>query len=485
MLKFILDRCDAGCIINPEDKMKRALLAVVFIIIVIMTVQCLSQAQEGAEFSQASKVQALKDALVRKGFTVEDKSFKAAQVVLLCCNGYIENCYGNNAGAPYMTLTYDVNGVAVPEDQKMGPRDAIILIGKTPPPVKYFSFKSYLFARYSPSTPPDDLKVLFVSLGDTINNENVRTSAGKDDSPFGKNVIVICTPDAGTDRIVRKAAKAAGFPEKMMNTDVIPASITRLGRDDRSDIFLFLHRLMLPLKGSEAAVQDYMNNPPYIAFKITPASQDRAPKPFPMPKVTPRGTGTTEMDLMPSMENLRSAILTKYDNMNAQELSTGIWLNEGLDGLQHGTNLLGEIRDTTYLSTDLFNLADDPGEFVIVYGLNHDMTKKATYSNFSVYGDKLKIGITGRNSEDLYNTACDLLPGDPNADKFYIFKLARDCGSDPESECLKIKPSINCPALDPDDPYFIAFRAYLEKETGTGPIWTELIYDRAIKFTPK
>ena len=436
---------------------------------------------ESSDQISAAKVDNFKRVLEKKGFIVEEKTFRTANVVLLCCNGYLASCYGNNAGAPYLTLTLNMDNIDVPEEQLMGEQDAIVLVGRTPPPVKYFSYRSYLFSRYDPANPDRD--ILFVSLGDTINLENVKTGGPEGAEPYNRSVIIISTADERTDALVRAAAEAAGFPKKILNTDVIPASLTRLGHQEEADHFVLLHRLMLPLAGHEAEMQTYMASPPYYAFKVTPAASTRTPKPFPMPKLTPRGTGGSEMDLLPTMERLRAAILEKYAGYNAQELTTGIWLNEGLDGLQRNANLLGEIRDTTYLSTETFTLDDPQNDFVIVYGLNHDLTKKATYSNFSVYGDELKIGITGKNSPDLYNSACDLIPDDPNASLFYVYKVALDCGDDPPEQCLKIEPSVVCPRLHLDKGLFIAFRAYLEKKTKTGPIWTELLYDRAIKFT--
>ena len=428
-----------------------------------------------------SKVAAFVKALEKRGFTVTEKPFKAANIVYLCCNGYLDSCYGNNSGAPYLTLTYNDGGIDIPEEQLMGDQDAIVLVGKTPPPIKYFSYRSYLFSRYDPANPNRD--TLFVSLGDTINVDNVKTGGPEGSKPFNRAVIIVSTPDQTTAKMVKASAEDAGFPEEIVNTDVIPASLTRLGNRDEADHFVFLHRLMLPVPGYEDAVQAYMDSPPVRAFKITPADASRTPKPFPMPKLTPRGTGKSEMDLMPSMERLRAAILAKYADHTARELTTGIWLNEGLDGLQRNVNLLGEIRDTTYLSTETFTLDDPDDDFVIVYGLNHDLTKKATYSNFSVYGDELKVGITGKNSPDLYNSACDLIPDDPNASLFYVYKVALDCGEDPPEKCLKVQPRVPCPLLHLDKGMFIAFRAYLEKKTQTGPVWTELIYDRAIKFT--
>ena len=36
-----------------------------------------------------------------------------------------------------------------------------------------------------------------------------------------------------------------------------------------------------------------------------------------------------------------------------------------------------------------------------------------------------------------------------------------------------------------DQPLFIGWRLYLEKATMTGPSYSEIVYDRAIKFRPK
>jgi hypothetical protein len=39
--------------------------------------------------------------------------------------------------------------------------------------------------------------------------------------------------------------------------------------------------------------------------------------------------------------------------------------------------------------------------------------------------------------------------------------------------------------IDLDQPLFIVFRIYLENTTKTGPSYSEIVYDRAIKFDPK
>ena len=60
-------------------------------------------------------------------------------------------------------------------------------------------------------------------------------------------------------------------------------------------------------------------------------------------------------------------------------------------GLQRFTAMLGGTRDTNYLATyPRFMLWEDIDEYVIVYGINHQMTDKATYYSVSIYAEILR-----------------------------------------------------------------------------------------------
>jgi len=39
--------------------------------------------------------------------------------------------------------------------------------------------------------------------------------------------------------------------------------------------------------------------------------------------------------------------------------------------------------------------------------------------------------------------------------------------------------------IELDKEAFVGFRAYLEKETKVGPFWSELLYDRVIRYSRK
>lgn len=197
------------------------------------------------------------------------------------------------------------------------------------------------------------------------------------------------------------------------------------------------------------------------------------------------------MDYLPALNDLRKAILEEYKDYNARELTTDIWLNESYQAIQMGLDNLGESRDTSYLGTNNdpalvppVTLPDDPDTFFIVYGVNHAKTDKCTYSNFVIYGSEASNGVIGVDSRQFTGSAVDYIPGHPQSDYLYAWKVSRNANGDPH--CVEV-PFPAGPndfhGIGPQDPVFIGFRAYLEKETEVGPAWQELVYDRVIVFS--
>jgi hypothetical protein len=64
----------------------------------------------------------------------------------------------------------------------------------------------------------------------------------------------------------------------------------------------------------------------------------------------------------------------------------------------------------------------------------------------------------------------------------YVYRIARDCEGEPN--CFEIPSGMGSYGIEPDQPLFIAWRGYLESATKTGPSYSEIVYDRAIKFEP-
>jgi hypothetical protein len=226
----------------------------------------------------------------------------------------------------------------------------------------------------------------------------------------------------------------------------------------------------------------------YVTYSGKPAKLD----PYPTPEMLVRGTGRTEVDLLPALDSLESAIIKANPGYRPDKLQSGIWLLEWLEGFQRGTNLIGECRDTVYLKTGDFKLSTSPEDFLIVFGVNHEAMGKSTYSNFTLYHSAMELGLAGKNSREIGGSAdrYDLEKYQAMSKYLYAFKVARNCGGLPATECLQVDqiPVSNClfgdscPRGSLDDDLFLGFRAYVEPETGVGPYWFEILWDRAIHF---
>ncbi len=445
----------------------------------------------GKSSAMDRKIDLFQKQLERQGFQVTpwEDGFGPIDLACLVCNGLLDSGFGNNAGAPYQIISETIQGMRVGREMQLEPYDAVVFIGKTPPPVAYFSFTGFVFSRYVGEGK--DRNEIFSSIGDTINPYRIHTLNKK--HPFDKDVMIVMTADRGTDERIQKAARQAGFPQSIMNTMVVPSSVVKLGKDDKADTLVFIQRMFLPANQDDLNKYMDTSNEWAKVFYVTYPSKPPKLDPYPTPEFQVRGTGRTEVDLMPALDKLEAAILAANPGYQADKLQSGIWLLEWLEGFQRGTNLIGECRDTVYLKTDDFRLTPNPDDFLIVFGVNHEATGKATYSNFSLYHSGKELGLGGKHSRELAGSAdsYDLGQYQDNAKYLYAFKVARNCGGLPDKECLQVDKvpltsrcllGDTCPSISLDSDLFLGFRAYVEPETGVGPYWFEILWDRGIHF---
>jgi hypothetical protein len=236
-------------------------------------------------------------------------------------------------------------------------------------------------------------------------------------------------------------------------------------------------------------------------FRVRPKTEFST-DPLPAPVLRTRGTGQTEMDLYPTMAKLRQAMLARFGaGFNAEELDTFLpdSIPEGYPAIQRGIAYLGPGRDgsagygrdANYWVSPWFDLPNDA--FAIVYGVDHAATGKATYSSAAVYLDKtVAAGVSDVNSGDFARTprtANSYVPGEPGIDKFYVWKVARNCNGEAaclEAKLLRPQHIASCGTrIAADAPVRIGFRQYAEPATRVGPADAELLYDRVIVFRPK
>ena len=270
--------------------------------------------------------------------------------------------------------------------------------------------------------------------------------------------------------------------------------MVNMGLEKGKDTFLLIMRASL--WDSQAAGEEYLNNIDTYSkvFRVTPNTTKKILESWPVPTLKTRETGISEYQIVPSatadLEYLRNQIIKKYGNSNFKtvELNTSIWIPEGYTGITQDIDVLAEDRDTSYLRTDKFQLTTDE-DFIIVYGINHEKTQKAIYCNFSFYGAELINGVAGSNSKMFENSAAEYFPKNYENSKFYyVYKISRHSQKGEPGVILPYSSgNISGKAYGVDDnkDAFIAFRAYIDKETQVGPAHFELIWDRAILFTKK
>jgi len=473
-----------------------------------------------AENVDIGDVEAFKQALENEGFTVQDGQVGFFDFLKLYDVGVLPSAYGNNPTTKYLGYFvppapgYKVDKV-MSEHAKMlvsdgnitpvwnlRPDEAVIFVGRTPPECRYFSFDPTLQFR----TYGNEEKWPCAPVGDTLNMANIKTKGtpnGTAGNPFNQTTMIIHTADKGIDQRIRAAAQSANYSESIINTLVFPSPMLKMGLENDSDTLCVYIRPAL-YKDKQAG-NDYLNKTPAVILRITPNETTKL-DPYDVPELKVRGTGTTEFSLMDDQEELRKAILEKYSDLNATELPTSQWYPIGNEGFQKGISTYGPTNDACYLytanqtlsaQTPPFNdvsktypflrdseviLGNNTNEFVIVYGVNHVATGKATYQNIGIFGAKAWNGVGAVTDVSLNGTAQAYLPDNPNAKYLYVYKIARNCSSDPN--CFEVPTGPGAYGIGLDQPLMIAFRIYFEPSTEAGPSYAEIMWDKAIEFNP-
>lgn len=474
-----------------------------------------------AQNATIGDVDAFKQALEQGGFTVQQGGIGYFDAIKAYNLGVLTSALGNNPTTKYLTcFVPPAPGHKVPElfaeiasalgmsqntsaFWNLGPDEAIVFVGRTPPECRYFCYDAELMF----TTFRNESRWIWTALGDPLNNLVIKTEGtpeGQSGNPFNQTIVVITTADKGIDRRIRAAAESAGYPDNVTNTVVIPSTMLNMGLENSSDTFTVFIRPAL-FKDQQAG-DAYIKRVPATILRITPNVSAQL-DPYSVPKQRVRGTGTTEFDLLDDLSELREAILTKYNALNATELPTSKWFPEQYTGLQTGINTFGPNNDCCYLWTAnqtvsspmppfanlslYYSFSRNPpitlgnvdNEFIIVYGVNHVTTGKATYENVVPYGADIWNGVGAIHDADFNGTAEEYLPDNPNAKYLYVYKVARNCDGDPH--CFEVPTGPGGYGIGLDQPLFIAWRIYMENATKIGPSYSEIVYDRAIKFDPK
>ncbi|MDW8803016.1 hypothetical protein P8V03_17915 [Clostridium sp. A1-XYC3] len=475
--------------------------------------------------------------LEERGFIVQEGKLEYLDILKLVSEGKFDNAFANNAGAPYATYflppapnqdpspgqkppkgynpqdpnNYPANiEYAAPGmDYKLRADEAIVLIGKTPPPAYNFSYRSYLgFVENKPSKDYSDnitvgndytgfYHAITASLGDQINNRRIWTDStpyGSPGNPFNSSTIIITTADRGINAQMRDALVASGFSPGIMNDDNIPMAMVNMGLEKGKDTFSFIMRAAIWLDYDVG--WDYINNlENYVkVLRITPKTAYPALNPWPIPALKKHETGTTEFQVVPYARNelnyLRNEIIKKYQNEEYEpvDLNSKLWILDGYEGILQDVNVYYDNRDGLYIRTDKFQLETDE-DFVIIYGVDHAQTVFATFFNISFYGEELWNGVVGANiTDELKYPATEYFPKDyKNSKYYYAVKMARKIeeGNEVIIPYSTGNPKGSAYGVDNNEDAYLGFRIYANPETNVAPAIFDTIWSRAILFRKK
>jgi hypothetical protein len=418
------------------------------------------------------------------------------------CAGSLFSAIWANPQAPYITTRLpEVAGQAPnsnpPATWRLREDEAVVLIGLTPPPLAYFSFDFTMMKGFLTDGP-----LLWVSVGDPVNNMTVRTTGA---TPYDRPFALVITGHRRTEAEVNKMLATAGLGGAINNV-TIPPAMFRLGLDEGSDEFFFGTRTAVPEPGFEQARDEYLAAPPLWAFRVRPKNNSAdetqpvyAPDPLPVPPLRVSGTGTTELDLNPALQLLRQRIIEAYPGYTAQDVPVERGFEESYPGLQNKLLINPPIQgvgaysyDCRYLMSPTFILPD--GSFLVAYGPHHVSTRKASYASISVYVDAdAALILKTRNHVELQSSARDFIADQQDADKFYAWAFTRAGSSGPQgphvtplpaTDTCYCEPYGTTRAVDMSTVQHLV-RIYAEPATKSRPALSELLLDRLLLFTPK
>jgi hypothetical protein len=418
------------------------------------------------------------------GFTVGEGALVFSTMEGCCDPG--ANCFGNNPSTPYGTyalppapgeppgndLLFDDFGPIPPglsRDVLMRPDEAFVWIGTMPPPAKYFGLVSNLGYR------PQTSSLVIGSLGAVVNQQVV--SAGFGGEPrWGQPVAVITSADPAAEAAARAALVGAGWDPAAVVHDRI-APVVHLGLDPA--LHDSLYTVLRVAVYDDPAAGAAWEAAPGRLVRLTPTT----PYPFgqhPMPALLPRGAGTDELAWAGALEALDAALQERFGGPRSATSVVEPYWRETLACIDDGLSCTGDSRDRYVGISPVFQLPT-PSSFVVTYGVNHELTGKASYSSVSVQTIEAQRGISSVDSRDMLGSARPYLDH-PQVDDLYVAVFARDCGPF-DGVCVEV-PWF-CPGGGPQEVLKITGRAYLEPSTGAAPVPEELSQDRLILVLPE
>ena len=439
----------------------------------------------------SNMVEEVKHILLQKGYTFREGKLqtfqKAAQE-----DQVSTATFGSNPGTKYFAYylnTYDETNPSL----RIKASSAVLFLGCTPSAAKYFSWRSYAWRHKQ--------KTVFASLGDSINNLVINTTASALEDSSGKLTAVVTTADGTMLSNITTILEEAGAPNGIVNVDAIPSNRVDLFKDPSLN-FMLIHRANVWTNRKRE--KEYFNQVRPVLLIDPPAASSSSSgqefvDPF-LPEVPLRvqGNGESEAEqrgVQRDLSKLRETIIASMESASYKLISRTKMTDKDYDGfecLETRTNCKGDNRDTNYIysrSNKPFKKTD----LYVIVGTNAIATRKCTYTSFGMYqvepvtnSTSVKLITTNITADDIDMDHSASAFGIDN-DKVMAFTLSRNCkkisNKSMREYCVQVgyDPQREIPSKTA---FSLSYRAYLDPETKTSPLVSELVLPQILKFQP-
>jgi hypothetical protein len=335
-------------------------------------------------------------------------------------------------------------------------------------------------------------RLLFASIADSLNLNRMKFAPGSA-SVFDSEFISVTTGDAGIFANVSNILSLAqvGLP---MNLDPLPDAaalgLDAIGEGLGHSVWATLFRVAGC--GDSQDCRDYFETlQPVLRLTPRPGSSCDASafSPLPMSPLLPRSSADPESALDSEFKALWDAVsawltLAALPPVKTEQLAALPLV--GRDCIKHGTNCIGDCGDAlytdgneplTHLHSHLHSEFDasvtpngssfliDFGESILVVGLQHSRTGKASYNNVAIYDVKRALGILALMDLDMQGSASFFGFSSPNAEKFYAHAFSRNCPEVLQRHCTAVP--FHFPGLPWGERLTVVERAYVDPHSGT------------------
>lgn len=342
-------------------------------------------------------------------------------------------------------------------------------------------------------------RLLFASVTDALNLNRMKFAPGSD-SVFNTEFISLTTGDAGIFANV-SSILAAHF-NLPVNLDALP-NTTALGVDPLGEglghsVWATLFRVADC--GDSQDCRDYLAASQPV-LRLTPrsgSSCDATFEPVPAVPLIQRSSADSESALASEFKEFEAVVgawLAKAAMPPVKTESLAALPLVGRDCIMQDINCIGDCGDALYTDGNepLLQASDgasvtpdgpsfliDFGESILVAGLQHSRTGKASYNNVAIYDVKRALGILALMDVDLQGSAQFFGFSSPNADKFVAHAFARKCPQALQQHCTHVP--FDFPGLPWGERLTVVERAYVDPHSGANAQLNSCVFEQNLFF---